>query len=163
MNNHSPQNIIRRMRATITEKIERRRYNRQLARFTHQGIEPELSYAGASVLAWVLSTCKLQALPSGHRDRLSQAADQIYLAVAPAMRATYGLLSPGDLPPADEVLKRFTAMAARAVPGTLPRGVNNLHEHSMDIHERTYIAEALLRYTLAEILIHPVHLTEDLS
>lgn len=163
MHPRNPLSIARRARGAINDTIERHLHHRRLMHFTRQGIEPELINAGAAVLAWELSAQELEEAPEDRRGHLLSVARQVYRAVVPEMRATYGLCSPGDLPEVSEVLERFGTQAARQVPSTLPADEKGHHEQSMDVRERTRVAEVLLRHTLAEILIHPDHLKEDLS
>lgn len=160
---HNPLVIARRARGALTDTIERHLHRKRLVRFTLQGIEPGLIQAGASVLSWELNACDLGELPDDRREHLLQVARQVYSSVVPDMRATYGLRSPGDLPDIGEVLEEYRTPATCQVPSSLSPDETGHHDQSIDIRERTRIAEMLLKHTLAEILVHPTHLEEDLS
>lgn len=160
---HNPLIIARRARSTATGAVKSVLHRKRLAHFTRQGIEPSLTWAGVSVLSWELCTCGPEELPGDRREHLTSIARQVYSSVVPDMRATYGLRSPGDLPDIGEVLEKYRTPATSQVPSSLLQGETGHHDQSIDIRERTRIAEMLLKHTLAEILIHPAHLEEDLS
>lgn len=159
----NPLIITRRARSAATGAVKSALHRKRLAHFTRQGIEPSLTWAGTSVLSWELCACGPEELPGDRREHLASIARQVYSSVVPDMRATYGPRSPGDLPDIEEVLEKYRTPATRQVPSSLLPDETGHHDQSIDIRERTRIAEMLLRHTLAEILIHPAHLEEDFS